>query len=63
MKFRLLKHPYKNSIAEIELLTLNNVTDMSTSWGFDFWQSTERLYCTGATLLLVLRATCCFNEV
>ena len=36
---------------------------MSASWGFDFWQSTERLHCKGATLLLVLRATCCFNEV
>ena len=29
----------------------------------DFWQSTERLHCTGATLLLLLRATCPFNEV
>ena len=28
----------------------------------DFWQSTERLHCTGATLLLLLRATCPFNE-
>ena len=36
---------------------------MSTSQGFDFWQSTERLHCTGATLVLVLLATCCFNEV
>ena len=36
---------------------------MSASRGFDFWQSTEGLHCTGATLLLVLRAICCFNEV
>ena len=43
--------------------TLNDVNDLSASRGFDFWQSTERLHCTGATLLLLLRATCPFNEV
>ena len=45
------------------MLTLNDVNDLSASRGFDFWQSTERLYCTGATLLLLLCATCPFNEV
>ena len=33
---------------------------MSASRGFDFWQSTERLHCAGATLLLLFRTTCPF---
>ena len=45
------------------MLTLNDVSDLSASRDFDFWQSTERLHRTGATLLLLLRATCPFNEV
>ena len=45
------------------MLTLNDVNDLSASRRFDVWQSTERLHCTGATLLLLLCATCPFNEV
>ena len=45
------------------MLTLNDVNDLSASRGFDVWQSTERLHCIGATLLLLLCATCPFNEV
>ena len=45
------------------MLTLNDVNDLSASRLFDVWQSTERLHCTGATLLLLLCATCPFNEV
>ena len=33
---------------------------MSACRGFDFWQSTERLHCTGATPLLLFRTTCPF---
>ena len=45
------------------MLTLNDVNDLSAPRGFDVWQSTERLHCTGATLHLLLCATCPFNEV